>query len=441
MKHLRLAAFACCAVSIGCVKQVRYRYFPDQSCGPTCVNRPARDSGPGWELAYAEFKDDGSAWDPLQTDRAVELIRQAKNDNNGAAVVLLYVHGWKNNANAAPPPERKDVEKFKTALDRVATMVSRPSQEGRLPPLVGIFIGWRGDTIRAEPLRTLTLWPRRAVARQVGRHALFESMGRIVDAAKPRGDDRTRLILVGHSFGSRVLENAIDGLDARQGKPGRMLAWHQELKNGPAASSLPPPADLVVFVNAATQSSISEKTIRRLQETHHRLYGPGVTADSCRDDPGGERRLECRPLPLYLAISSTGDLATRYLLPISNLIVPPAPLPLRLRAAAFTGRLRSHEAVEVECPPPVPYRCQPAGSVDFCFEANRDEQRVCYQVRRKRGATNLTPFWVMTVDPRVVTDHGDIWNQNLLDLFSAILERSRVADALTTQREEQRTIR
>ena len=34
----------------------------------------------------------------------------------------------------------------------------------------------------------------------------------------------------------------------------------------------------------------------------------------------------------------------------------------------------------------------------------------------------------MTVDPRVVTDHGDIWNQNLLDLFAAVLERSRAAD-------------
>lgn len=421
-------------MSTGCVKDLHYRYFDNQSCGAgSCVNLPAREAGPGWELAYAEFKDDGSAWDSLQTERAVELITKAKADNGGAAVVLLYVHGWKNNANAAPPSDPKDVEKFKVALDRVATMVSRLKQGDRLPPLVGIYIGWRGGTVNVEPLKTLTYWPRRAVARRVGRSALFESVDRIVDATKPAGDDRARLILVGHSFGARVLENAVDGLDARSGTPGRMLAWQNTLHIGPGSVGPPPPVDLVVFVNAATQSSISEKSIHRLQETRTVFYGPGATVESCKDDPIGERRAACRPLPLYVAVSSTGDAATRYVLPIANSLIPPAPLPLRLRSAAFTGRLQSHQVVEVDCPPLVPYRCQPSAALDLCFEANRDEQRVCYQVQRKKDATNQTPFWVMTVDPRVVTDHGDIWNQNLLDLFSAVLEQSHAADVSATR--------
>ena len=434
MKPLYLAVVACTIVSAGCVKDLRYRYFDNQSCGSgDCVNLPAREAGPGWELAYAEFKDDGSAWDPLQTERAVELIQKAKADNDGAAVVLLYVHGWKNNANAAPPFAIKDVEKFKVALNRVATIVSRLKQGDRLPPLVGIYIGWRGASVTVEPVETLTFWPRRATARRVGRSALFESVGRIVDAAKTSADDRTRLILVGHSFGSRVLENAVDGLDAQGKKPGRMLEWQQALRAEPGAISPPPPADLVLFVNAATQSSISEKTIHRLQEKGTVFYGPGGSLESCKDDPTGERKAACRPLPLYLAISSTGDAATRYVLPIANSLIPPGPLPLRLRSAAFTGRLRSHEAVEVDCPPPVPYRCQPSGALEFCFEANRDVERVCYQLRRKTSAANQTPFWVMTVDPRVVADHGDIWNQNLLDLFAAVLERSRAADVSATR--------
>jgi hypothetical protein len=76
----------------------------------------------------------------------------------------------------------------------------------------------------------------------------------------------------------------------------------------------------------------------------------------------------------------------------------------------------------------VPYRCEPLGDRELCFEANRDRQRVCYEMRRKPGASNQTPFWVMTVDPRVVTDHGDIWNENLLDFFAAVLERSQAAN-------------
>lgn len=422
-----------CLMGAACVPDRRYRFFPDQSCGSAdCINLPARESGPGWELAYAEFKDDGSAWDPLQTTRALELIEKAKADNNGAAIVLLYVHGWKNNANAAAPAKRKDVEKFHVALDRVATMVSRLKQGGRLPPLVGVYIGWRGATATVEPLKTLTLWPRRGAARRVGRADLFESMRQIVDKVKSPGDTRSRLILVGHSFGARVLENAVDGLDAQNKVDGPMLAWQKTLAATPARPP-DPPADLVVFVNAATQSSMSEKAIRRLQEAGAVFYGPGGSVESCKDDPVGDRRPECRPLPLYVAVSSTGDAPTKYLLPIANTIIPAAPLPLRLRSAAFTGRLQSHIVTKVDCPlqlPPRAYRCDPSNALEFCFEATRNERRACYQVRRKERRTNHTPFWSMTVDPRVVADHGDIWNQNLLDLFSAVLERSRAADTL-----------
>src|SRR5205823_4203464 len=130
----------------------------------------------------------------------------------------------------------------------------------------------------------------------------------------------------------------------------------------------------VVFVNAATQSSISEKTIARLRDKKVVFYGPDGSADTCQNDPAGNRKPECRPLPLYLAVSSTGDTATRYVLPTANAIIPPPPLPLRIKSAAFTGGLRSHQVVEVDCPPPAPSRCEPKDDREFCFEANRDEQ-------------------------------------------------------------------
>jgi hypothetical protein len=419
-------------IGAGCVGDLRYRYAPDQQCQPqpSCVNLPVRESEPGkgWELAYAEFKDDGDAWDALQTKSIISLIEQAKADNGGAAVVVLYVHGWKNNANAAMPPTRKDVEKFKTALDRIATMASRVRTDGKRPPLVGVYIAWRGLTATVEPVKTLSMWPRRAVARRVGRHDSFDTVDAIIRAAKPLPSDRTRLILLGHSFGARVLENAVDGVDAQNGRTGAMLAWQQAVGASVGAVAPTPPVDLIGFINAATQSTITRNAIRRLQANNTVFYGPGGSVAACAGDPRGDQRPECRPIPLYLAVSSTGDLATRYLLPIANAIIPPGPFPWRLRAAAFTGGLQSHETVEVDCPPPVPYRCSPFGDRELCFEANRNDQRVCYEVRRKINASNQTPFWVMTVDPRVVTDHGDIWNQNLLDLFAAVLERSQAVN-------------
>jgi len=422
------------SVASGCVSDMRYRYAPNQTCQPqpSCINLPDQELEPpqpqrGWRLAYAEFKDDGGAWDAEQTRRVIALIQQAKADNNGEAVVVLYVHGWKNNANAATPPARKDVEKFKTALDRIAIAASRARTDGKLPPLVGVYIAWRGLTATVEPAKTLSMWPRRATARR------FDTMDQVIRAAKPSPLDRTRLILLGHSFGARVLENAVNGVDARNERPGAMRAWHQAVAATDTPLAPSPPVDLIGFINAATQSTMSRDAIQRLQANKTIFYGPGGSVGACKNDPRGDRQPECRPIPLYVAVSSTGDLATRYLLPVANALIPPGPFPWRLRAAAFTGGLQSHENVEVPCPPPVPYRCEPLGDRELCFEANRDRQRVCYEMRRKPGASNQTPFWVMTVDPRVVTDHGDIWNENLLDFFAAVLERSQAANVQATR--------
>src|SRR5262249_48922598 len=195
--------------------------------------------------------------------------------------VLLYIHGWKNNANEAEPPERKDVAKFKTALDFVATQVSHLQQGDRLPPLVGIYIGWRGGSVNVEPVKTLMYWSRRSTARHVGRNGIFDTIGLVVHAAKSSADDRTRLILVGHSFGSRVLENAVDGLDDREQREGPMLAWQKTLSAAPLGPNALPPVDLVVFVNAATQSSISEKTITPLRDKHVVFYGHGGSPEPC----------------------------------------------------------------------------------------------------------------------------------------------------------------
>ena len=440
MTRCSLLPLLLACLGAGCASDMRYRYAPDQACRPqpSCVNLPDLEPTPpqpqrGWRLAYAEFKDDGGAWDAAQTRRVVSLIEQAKADNDGEAVVVLYVHGWKNNANAATPPTRKDVEKFQVALDRIATIASRARTDGKLSPLVGVYIAWRGLSATVEPLKTLSMWPRRAVARRVGRHDAFDSMDAIIRAAKPSPEDRTRLILLGHSFGARVLENAVDGVDARDARSGAMRAWHQAVAASRTAVAPSPPVDLVGFINAATQSTISRQAIRRLQENKTVFYGPGGSVEGCRDDPRGDRRPECRPIPLYFAVSSTGDLATRYLLPVANALIPPGPFPWRLRSAAFSGGLQSHEVAEVPCPPPVPYRCEPSGDRELCFESNRNRQRACYEMRRKPNASNQTPFWVMTVDPRVVTDHGDIWNENLLDLFAAILVRSQAANVRSSR--------
>jgi len=65
---LRSAAAAAGLLLItACTPDVRYRYFPDQSCGQApCINLPAQVPGIGWNLSFVEFKDSGAPWDPCR---------------------------------------------------------------------------------------------------------------------------------------------------------------------------------------------------------------------------------------------------------------------------------------------------------------------------------------------------------------------------------------
>jgi hypothetical protein len=82
--------------------------------------------------------------------------------------------------------------------------------------------------------------------------------------------------------------------------------------------------------------------------------------------------------------------------------------------------------VETPCPAARPFRCEPAKDRDFCFEALREGERYCYEVRRKPGSRNETAFWIMNVNSDVIKDHGDIWNENLLDMLSSLAAQSPI---------------
>src|SRR6185503_17661059 len=100
--------------------------------------------------AFIEFKDNGDPHDPQQAIESENLIRTEREGTNtkflSSSVVLIYVHGWKNNANEAPPPQMKDVEKFKKTLAEVASLLE-PLPDGRRTPLVGVYIGWHGKSL------------------------------------------------------------------------------------------------------------------------------------------------------------------------------------------------------------------------------------------------------------------------------------------------------
>jgi hypothetical protein len=380
-------------VATGCVQQKRFRYVPARTaCFPETANAPEvkapSDQKPSldcrtslYKEAFIEFDEDGQLYDAAQVAAARKLIEVEKaRAKNGKIITVLYVHGWKNNAAEAPPGGKpKDVEKFQGALFELGSRAQAAAAAAATPgaprpetvPVVGIYIAWRGKTLMGPSWFTFTsLWSRRNTANNIGDgRDLGPTIQGFIDLSN-KDNDNSRVLLVGHSFGARVLEHAIESKQVTL------------FDGDPAAGPVRPRVDLVLYVNSANDSRLSMGHIQALQGTGIKVHHPEFTPAKCDPstdegkalDPDSRRRI-CGDYALLVAISSTGDSATKYLLPAANTIngdrlvpelqksLPPLPTgttfldpppsagKVRKTAAGHFSFLQSHVAHSITCPP------------------------------------------------------------------------------------------
>lgn len=369
-------------------------------------------SAPRFTVNFVEFRDNGAPWCPIQLTDALHQIEKSRADNPDP-VVLVYIHGWKNDANE---DLSGDVTKFRHEVERLALVRPAPGA-GKAPAFVGIYIAWRGLTLTLEPFKTLSYWPRRAVARRVGTTGVYDAVGQIVDKVGDTRENRARttLLFVGHSFGARVLENAADAAGRKPGFMNRHLLRMQQRQLARTQSLLTdetapqPPADLIVYVNAATASTVTRRTIREWK---------GLCAEGS-DSP------VCTAHPFWLAFTSTADLATRIIMPIANAVFPALTSDgLHLISAANTSSLHTHNVPSEPCSPnrkPDDFRCPPGSKSEACFGVIQDTSKYCYEVQSTK--TPPPPFWIMNVDSHISSGHTDIWNPGVVNLILAIMHQ------------------
>ena len=179
-------------------------------------------------------------------------------------LLVVYVHGWKHNAgwNEHSGEDDPDVTHFRTALKELSATeieLSRKSERNGVsrPPrkVIGVFMGWRGASITVPVIENLTFWDRKSTAHKVGHGEVTEALDRLeeirLDKIKQRakldnGDSRSRLIVVGHSFGGAVVFSALEQI--------------LESKFVHSAGTLEAPAEgfgnLVVLLNPAFEAQL-----------------------------------------------------------------------------------------------------------------------------------------------------------------------------------------
>ncbi len=448
---------AACLIALcllaGCTKRGPYRTSVPVSKHDT---RIIEDHGT-FKLGFIEFGDDGKRL-PLKKairgaqpapnnrpDRDVQLnlvlaeLYKARGLNPATVAVvpgktvggltIIFAHGWKNNAQSIEG-RTKDVEKFRAFLADVAVEV-KPAPDKAPIPVTGVYLGWHGRSVNINSgfLNWWSLWPRYFAAGRVGSQEMQTTIARVIQAGVAgRGtlkeDKRPRVILIGHSLGARVLENALqqvhdtqlDGEDsANDRKLGLILGQCKNLKDGNPVKSV---VDLTLLVNEAAKS----RQVRAATKACHldvtadvKVRHPAWTKMSC---PAGSNALRCQPYPLFVHITTTADWATRFL----------APVALLGRTAPHTSRLWTHRVNKVSA--------QSTLVPDYVFKFQTQEEPArTYAVTRVHPNQAKNPVWVMRVDNHVMKSHGDIWNESFQNMIKGLMGGLDVVDLRNFSRE------
>ena len=227
-------------------------------------------------IQFVEYDQFGSLFSRAQQHAALAAAQEVA-DNRGT--IFVYVHGWHHSARVGD----SDISGFHTLIDRASG--TRPA--------VGIYVGWRGDSIKAEtPVigklsYLLTFWGRKSTAHKVGNGGgvseLFRKLS-YIRASNPS----SRLVVVGHSFGGAVVYSAVSQLLIDQIHDDADLSWRAAQPR-----LYEPVADLVVLVNPAFEAM-------RL----HPLYALARSVEYQPDRP-----------PRLVVITTVADVATRTFFP------------------------------------------------------------------------------------------------------------------------------
>lgn len=368
------------------------------------------------DLAYTfnliEFNENGRLWDAGQLASAEGAIAHLAAQQK-PMLLVIFIHGWHHNADV------KD--------ENIASLESVLARTTRALPnwnIMGIYLGWRGESTALEPefLNNISFYNRRSAADRVansveladtllrlGFDAKNTYMNAFPGSATAAAPPQPQVILVGHSFGGRILERSI--------VPSLLASVRSEgeINRGK-------PFDLILLMNPA-----------------HSALGTMDLVDTLRDATYDQR-------PFIVNITSTADSATGTIYPLAQRLNgnhgPYATFSgddlslkderyLSTYTAGHLAQFQSHIAV------PLPAGKNPA---DYPFHFIGDgkdyvieEQPAPQPWNWARGAAASanpapTPYWVIRVDQDLVANHGDIFNDKVEAMISVLLERTMAGE-------------
>ena len=362
-----------------------------------------------YTLAFIEFDDQGWYHDIRQ--RNALQIYLDKHDKI-PHLVIVFVHGWKHNASVDDP----NVLQAMSLLEKAAISEKARGKERKV---LGVYLGWRGFTLRMRWIENLTFWDRKDTAFRVAVGSCREILAmlkRFRDGLDIRGVDArpnaadTRLITVGHSFGGLILFSALS---------------EYLIESTLAANIISPFGDLVMLVNPAFEATRYQAITTALER----------------------RNFESKQRSVFVTFSASNDLACGVAFPVgrwfstlweaTRQIPAKHPVPAdaqrqaNLKTIGHLSWLRTHRLCLGN--DDAGALSQASAQLDFqTFNGRfRSGGRLArgWHRRYKSGAELKhvagdpnNPFWIVEATPEVINGHGGIFQPVFVDFLAQFIE-------------------
>lgn len=215
------------------------------------VGRTSLERHPSFTMGIVEFDEQGRFWDRRQVDvLEAEIRRGAKGPGEPGALIAVFVHGWKHSADVCDSYLACFRESLRLTAEDQKAALALSATGGPAIPVYGVFVGWRGLSGRAGPLRDLSFLTRKSAAIRVGGGDVAELLTRLDclrNELNSSGRKRSRLVIAGHSLGATVVYSSLSGvLKSRLAE-----ALHRPVPAEGPVSVVRGFGDLVVLLNPA----------------------------------------------------------------------------------------------------------------------------------------------------------------------------------------------
>jgi len=360
-------------------------------------------------LGYVEFDDQGWYHDIRQQQGLLSWLRaQHARSPSRQYLLVTYAHGWKHNARAFDP----DVDNFRKLLQ---TLAVQEQAAQRLDPahmartVVGVYLGWRGESISVPLFKELTFWTRKNAAERVG-HRSAKSLLMLLNQFRAfsngwctsnilAGPHETQLVFIGHSFGGLLMYNAL-----QTEITDRALRLNQAGAFRTAKSF----GDFVLLINPAFEGASYES-----------LWQAGLM-----------RTYTSSQRPIMAIVTSAADWATRVAFPAGRLYTFAQSAPQDgerdsvLYAIGHLERYRTHTLAATAAPPSKPQSERSVTEAAATLTAIQSQKSaptapgeqlvfdhgILTRQDNPQGIPDF-PYLSIYTDASMIKDHNDIWNE------------------------------